>query len=93
MNTELKTFKMDYIVNIRPVDAPEGAVDQLVVGAFDEDHARNNIQRMLDRGVRSLEGPVEYMIESVNTPGSDGYAAEIPDHNRPTVYIGSSYIV
>ena len=24
MNTELKTFKMDYIVNIRPVDAPEG---------------------------------------------------------------------
>jgi hypothetical protein len=93
MNTELKTFKMDYIVNIRPVDAPEGAVDQLVVGAFDEDHARNNIQRMLDRGVRSLEGPVEYMIESVSTPGSDGYAAEIPDHNRPTVYIGSSYIV
>ena len=84
---------MDYIVNIRPVDAPEGAVDQLVVGAFDEDHARNNIQRMLDRGVRSLEGPVEYMIESVSTPGSDGYAAEIPDHNRPTVYIGSSYIV
>ena len=93
MNTELKTFKMDYIVNIRPVDAPEGAVDQLVVGAFDEDHARNNIQRMLDRGVRSLEGPVEYMIVSVSTPGSDGYAAEIPDHNRPTVYIGSSYIV
>ena len=93
MNTELKTFKMDYIVNIRPVDAPEGAVDQLVVGAFDEDHARNNIQRMLDRGVRSLEGPVEYMIESVSTPGSDGYAAEIPDQNRPTVYIGSSYIV
>jgi len=93
MNTELKTFKMDYIVNIRPVDAPEGAVDQLVVGAFDKDHARNNIQRMLDRGVRSLEGPVEYMIESVSTPGSDGYAAEIPDHNRPTVYIGSSYIV
>ena len=93
MNTELKTFKMDYIVNIRPVDAPEGAVDQLVVGAFDEDHARNNIQSMLDRGVRSLEGPVEYMIESVSTPGSDGYAVEIPDHNRPTVYIGSSYIV
>ena len=93
MNTELKTFKMDYIVNIRPVDAPEGAVDQLVVGAFDEDHARNNIQRMLDRGVRSLEGPVEYMIESVSTPGSDGYAEPVAEHNRPTVYIGSSYIV
>ena len=84
MNTELKTFKMDYIVNIRPVDAPEGAVDQLVVGAFDEDHARNNIQRMLDRGVRSLEGPVEYMIESVSTPGSDGYAEPVEEHNRPT---------
>lgn len=93
MNTNLKTFKNDYLVNIRPVDAPEGAVDQLVVGAFDEDHARNNIQRMLDRGVRSLEGPVEYMIESVTAPGSDGYASEIPDHDRPTVYIGSSYIV
>ncbi len=93
MNTSLKTFKNDYLVNIRPVDAPEGAVDQLVVGAFDEDHARNNIQRMLDRGVRSLEGPVEYMIESVTAPGSDGYASEIADHDRPTVYIGSSYIV
>jgi len=93
MNTELKTFKMDYIVNIRPVDAPEGAVDQLVVAAFDADCARSNIQSMLDRGVRSLEGPVEYMIESVTHPGSDGYAADIPDHNRPTVYIGSSYVV
>ena len=48
---------------------------------------------MLDRGVRSLEGPVEYMIESVTAPGSDGYAVDVADHNRPTVYIGSSYIV
>lgn len=93
MNTELKTFKMDYIVNIRPVDAPEGAVDQLVVAAFSEDCARSNIQSMLDRGVRSLEGPVEYMIESVSTPGSDGYAAPVESHSRPTVYIGSSYVV
>ena len=93
MNTELKTFKMDYIVNIRPVDAPVGVVDQLVVAAFDEDCARSNIQRMLDRGVRSLEGPVEYMIESVSTPGSDGYALPVAAHNRPTVYIGSSYVV
>ena len=93
MNTELKTFKMDYIVNIRPVDAPEGAVDQLVVGAYDADHARSNIQSMLDRGVRSLEGPVEYMIESVTHPGSDGYAADVADHGRPTVYIGSCYVV
>ena len=93
MNTELKTFKMDYIVNIRPVDAPEGAVDQLVVGAYDVDHARSNIQGMLDRGVRSLEGPVEYMIESVYTPGSDEYATVHADSNRPTVYIGSCYVV
>ena len=93
MNTELKTFKMDYIVNIRPVDAPVGAVDQLIVGAYDSDHARDNIQSMLDRGVRSLEGPVEYIIESVTPPGSDGYAEAIPDHNRPIVYIGSSYVV
>ena len=93
MNTELKTFKMDYIVNIRPVDAPVGVVDQLVVAAFDEDCARSNIQRMLDRGVRSLEGPVEYMIESVSTPGSDGYALPVAEHGRPTVYIGSSYVV
>ena len=93
MNTELKTFKMDYIVNIRPVDAPVGVVDQLVVAAFDEDCARSNIQGMLDRGVRSLEGPVEYMIESVSTPGSDGYAEPVAEHSRPTVYIGSSYVV
>ena len=93
MNTLLKTFKMDYIVNVRPVDAEEGAVDQLTVGAFDEDHARSNIQSLLDRGVRSLEGPVEYMIESVTSPGSDGYAAPVVEHDRPTVYIGSSYIV
>ena len=93
MNTELKTFKMDYIVNIRPVDAPVGAVDQLVVGAYDADHARSNIQGMLDRGVRSLEGPVEYMIESVYTPGSDEYATVHADSNRPTVYIGSCYVV
>ena len=93
MNTELKTFKMDYIVNIRPVEAPVGVVDQLVVAAFDEDCARSNIQSMLDRGVRSLEGPVEYMIESVSTPGSDGYAAPVAEHGRPTVYIGSSYVV
>ena len=93
MNTELKTFKMDYIVNIRPVDAPVGVVDQLVVAAFDEDCARSNIQSMLDRGVRSLEGPVEYMIESVSTPGSDGYAEPVAEHGRPTVYIGSSYVV
>jgi hypothetical protein len=93
MNTELKTFKNDYLVNIRPVDAPEGAVDSLVVGAFDADHARTKIQSMMDRGVRTLEGPVEYMIESVVAPGSDGYGQEVSDHNRPTAYIGSCYIV
>jgi hypothetical protein len=93
MNTSLNTFKNDYLVNIRPVDAPEGAVDQLVVGAFDADQARDNIQKMLDRGVRSLAGPVEYMIESVYTPGSDEYATLHVDSNRPTVYIGSSYVV
>ena len=93
MNTDIKTFKNDYLVNIRPVDAPEGAVDQLVVGAFDADHARDNIQGMLDRGVRSLEGAVEYMIESVYTPGSDEYATVHTATDRPTVYIGSCYIV
>lgn len=93
MNTDLNTFKNDYLVNIRPVDAEAGAVDQLVVAAFDADHARDNIQGLLDRGVRSLEGPVEYMIESVYTPGSDLYATPHADTDRPTVYIGSSYVV
>ena len=93
MNTDIKTFKNDYLVNIRPVDAPEGAVDQLVVGAFDAEHAATKIQSMLDRGVRTLEGPVEYMIESVYTPGSDAYATVHADSNRPTAYIGSCYIV
>ena len=93
MNTDIRTFKSDYLVNIRPVDSLPGAVDQLVVGAFDADQARDNIQAMLDRGVRSLEGEVEYMIESVYTPGSDEYATVHVDTDRPTVYIGSSYIV
>lgn len=93
MNTDIKTFQNDYLVNIRPVDAPLGAVDQLKVYGFDADHARDKIQGLLDRGVRSLDGPVEYMIESVYTPGTDEYATVHADSNRPTVYIGSCYVV
>lgn len=91
----LKSLKNDYIVNIRPVDAPAGEVDQLSVFAYDSNHAKDIIQKILDRGVRvpMLGKDVEYMVESVYVPGSDEYATKPVEHNRPSAHIGSAYIV
>lgn len=91
----LESLKNNYIVNIRPVDAPVGEVDQLSVFAYDSEHAINTIQKLLDRGVRvpMLGKDIEYMIESVYAPGSEEYGTVHKEHDRPSAYIGSSYIV
>ena len=53
------------------------------------------LQTLLDKGVRTTEGLVDYTIESVTSPGTDGYGMMdgMYDFDRPVASIGSSYVV
>ena len=97
MNTNITvaSLKSDYIVNVRPMNAYPGHTDGLSIKAFDADDAFNRIQSLLDKGVRTTEGLVDYTIESVTSPGTDGYGMMdgMYDFDRPVASIGSSYVV
>ena len=96
MNTNITvaSLKSDYIVNVRPANAYPGHTDGLSIKAFDADDAQFRIQSLLNKGVRTLDGLVDYVIESVTPPGSDGYGEQDDrDFDRPVASIGSSYVV
>ena len=95
---KLSSFKNDYQVSVRPKNAKCHHVDNLFIRAFTSDDAVNRIKKLLKNGahVPALGKRIDYVVAGVTNPGEDLYGldeVECCDCDRPTAYIGSSYIV
>jgi len=92
---KLASFKSNYQVGIRPRISKCSHVDNIFIKAFSVDDAIDRVQKLLKDGahIPELGKRIDYIVKDVIEPGHEIYGLEEFCCDRPTAYIGSSYIV